>query len=330
VEELTGLVARRFEVLSKAGEGGMGEVYRVRDWQTNSVAALKVLAADQDHQLERFARESALLEDLKHDGIVQYISHGQLSDGRPYLAMEWLDGESLNEHLDRQLLTVGEALTMAEGVAEAMGAAHDKGVVHRDLKPGNVFLMGSDVNQVKLLDFGIASARGSHKELTESTTMLGTPGYMAPEQMRSSRDASASADVFSLGCVVFKSLTGTIPFEGKNTMDLVLSVMTRPPLPILALRQDATRPIADLLERLLHKDPAERPANGSEAAELVRRTRDKRDAQTHESYRPPSAGAGLHAPTMETLVVRHVDTRTEGFGVIDGTNIDDHGKSEAD
>ena len=259
VEELTGLVARRFEILNLAGKGGMGEVYRVRDWQTNGVVALKVIAADAEHQLERFSRESELLEALEHPGIVKYVGHGTVDDGRPFLAMEWLEGESLAEHLDRQLLTIGEALAMAEGVAEALGAAHAHGIVHRDLKPGNVFLVGGQVERIKLLDFGIASARGSTKELTESTTMLGTPGYMAPEQMQSSKDASAAADVFSLGCVLFKSLTGTIPFEGKNTMDLVLSVMTQPPLPILALRQDATRPIATLLEKLLAKDVDDRP-----------------------------------------------------------------------
>ena len=287
----------------------MGEVYRVRDWQTNRVVALKVIAADAEHQLERFDRESKLLETLEHPGIVQYVVHGKLDDGRPFLVMEWLEGESLAEHLEQQLLTIGEALAMAEGVAEAPGAAHAHGIVHRDLKPGNVFLMEKEVDRVKLLDFGIASERGSTKELTESTTMLGTPGYMA-EQMQSSKDASAAADVFSLGCVLFKSLTGTIPFEGKSTMDLVLSVMTQPPLPILALRQDATRPIATLLEKLLAKDPDDRPQDGTEAATLVRTIRAERDAETHESYRPPT-GQELDAQALPTRVV----TRPGGYGV---------------
>lgn len=310
VQELTGLVARRFEILDLAGKGGMGEVYRVRDWQTNGVVALKVMAADAEQQLERFGRESKLLEALEHPGIVQYVAHGKLDDGRPFLAMEWLEGESLAEHLERQLLTIGEALVMAEGVAEALGAAHAHGIVHRDLKPGNVFLMEGAVDRVKLLDFGIASARGSTKELTESTTMLGTPGYMAPEQMQSSKHASTAADVFSLGCVLFKSLTGTIPFEGKNTMDLVLSVMTQPPLPILALRQDATRPIATLLEKLLAKDADDRPRDGAEAAAMVRRIRAERDADTHESYRPPTA-LDLDTQALPTRVV----TRSRAYGM---------------
>jgi serine/threonine protein kinase len=314
VQELTGLVARRFEILNLAGKGGMGEVYRVRDWQTNEVVALKVMAADAEQQLERFARERKLLEKLEHPGIVRFVSHGKLDDGRPFLAMEWLEGESLGEHLERQLLTVGEALAMAEGVAEALGAAHDHGIVHRDLKPGNVFLMKGEVGDVKLLDFGIASARGSQKELTESTTMLGTPGYMAPEQMQSSKHASPAADVFSLGCVIFKSLTGTIPFEGKNTMDLVLSVMTKPPLPILALRQDATRPIADLLEALLHKDVAQRPENGHEAAKLVNKVRAERESGLHESYRPPTA-QDLDAQALPTRIVTRGGTRAGPYGV---------------
>jgi len=310
VQELTGLVARRFEILDLAGKGGMGEVYRVRDWQTNAVVALKVMATEAAHQLERFARESKLLEALEHPGIVQYVAHGTLDDGRPFLAMEWLEGESLAEHLERQLLTIGEALTMAEGIAEALGAAHAHGIVHRDLKPGNVFLLDGEVERIKLLDFGIASARGSTKELTESTTMLGTPGYMAPEQMQSSKNAGPAADVFSLGCVLFKSLTGTIPFEGKNTMDLVLSVMTQPPLPILALRQDAARPIDELLATLLSKDVNARPADGTRAAKLVRRVREKRASGVHESYRPPTAPD----PDAQALPTRVV-TRSRAYGL---------------
>jgi serine/threonine protein kinase len=303
--ELSGLLARRFEVLSKAGEGGMGEVYRVRDWASDRVVALKVLSDTAAHQQDRFERERKLLAELEHPAIVRFIAHGKLDDGRPYLAMEWLEGESLSERLERELLTVGETLELAEQVADAMGAAHEAGIVHRDLKPANIFLIDRALGRIKLLDFGIASARGSHKELTESTTMLGTPGYMAPEQMQSSKQASAAADVFSLGCVMFKCLTGTIPFEGRNTLDLVLSVMTRPPLPILTLRQDATRPLEQLLAKLLEKLPADRPANGSAAAGLIAEVRRARDSQTPDSYRPPCASSPAHA----TLVTRNTSRK---------------------
>jgi serine/threonine protein kinase len=299
-EELTGLVARRFEILNKAGQGGMGEVYRVRDWSSNGVVGLKVLSVEASEHFERFEREAKLLAELIHPSIVRYIAHGQLDDGRPYLAMEWLEGESLSQRLERELLTVGETLALAETIGKAMGAAHAKGIVHRDLKPGNIFLTGNTLDDVKLLDFGIASARGSHKELTESTTMLGTPGYMAPEQMQSSKNASAPADVFSLGCVMFKCLTGTIPFEGTNTLDLVLSVMTRPPLPILQLRQDATRPLEDLLSHFLEKLAQDRPQNGSEAAEIIGRIKHARESVAHESYRPPTVAN----PGIATLVTR--------------------------
>jgi serine/threonine protein kinase len=264
--------------------------------------ALKVLHAEASGQLERFAREGRLLSGLQHRCIVRFISHGFLADGRPYLVMEWLDGESLSERLERELLTIGETLDMALGVAEALGAAHAKGVVHRDLKPGNVFLVDADIERIKLLDFGIASARGSQRELTDTRTVLGTPGYMAPEQLKSSKDASAPADVFSLGCVMFKCLTGSIPFEGSNTLDVVLSVMTRPPLPITALRSDATKPLEALMSRMLAREPAKRPGDGTALARLIRQLIEEREGDGVGSYRPPSRGSRSSEPTEVTRV----------------------------
>ncbi|MBW2453222.1 MAG: serine/threonine protein kinase [Deltaproteobacteria bacterium] len=269
----------------------MGVVYRAWDWNTNAVVALKVLHAEASGQIERFARETKLLAELNHPTIVQFVGQGQLPDGRPYLAMEWLEGESLSERLERELLTIGEALAMAGQVADALAAAHARGIVHRDLKPGNVFLMERQLERIKLLDFGVASARGTARDLTDTRTILGTPGYMAPEQIQSSKNAGPPADVFALGCVMFKCLTGSVPYEGRNTLDLVVNMMSRPPLSIVSLRNDATRPLEDLMSTMLDRDPTRRPADGAALTALIRQVADSRAREQTDSHRPPSLQA---------------------------------------
>jgi serine/threonine protein kinase len=289
--ELSGRVAGRFDIQSEAGSGGMGTVYRAWDWNTNAIVALKVLHAEATSQLDRFARETKLLAGLDHPAIVRFVGQGQLEDGRPYLAMEWLEGESLSERLDRELLTIGEALSMAARVADALGAAHGRGIVHRDLKPANILLVDRQLDRIKLLDFGIASARGSERDLTDTRTVLGTPGYMAPEQIQSSKHAGPAADVFALGCVIFKCLTGHVPYEGRNTLDLIVNMMSRPPLSIVSLRNDATRPLEDLLSIMLDRDPLRRPADGAALAAVIGEVIEARAQRQTESHRPPSLQA---------------------------------------
>ncbi|MBW2458298.1 MAG: serine/threonine protein kinase [Deltaproteobacteria bacterium] len=147
---LEGLVADRFEIDRLAGEGGMGAVYRAWDKLDGAVVALKVLHGDAEHQLARFSREAALLSALDHPGIVRFVADGRLADGKPFIVMEWLEGESLSERLKREVLTIGETLTLGRRVADALGAAHPRGVTHRDLKPGNLFLIDRSVERIKV------------------------------------------------------------------------------------------------------------------------------------------------------------------------------------
>src|SRR5262249_3129846 len=152
---------------------------------------------------ERFVREIELLAKLSHPGIVRYISHGATTSGELYLVMEWVDGEVLKTRLRREPLTGREAVTLATRVADTLGAPHAHGIVHRDLKPSNLILPGGRIDQVKILDLGIAQRVG-HTQLTQTGVAIGTPGYMAPEQARASGDIDARADVFALGCVLFQ------------------------------------------------------------------------------------------------------------------------------
>src|SRR5215813_10231530 len=211
--EVADLLDERFEVEHQTRAGGMGEVFRGRDRVSGQAVAIKVISDRRDHHGARFAREVQLLAELSHPGIVRYISHGTTRLGALFLVMEWLDGEDLRRRLEREPLTMGESVALATRVAEALGAAHARGIVHRDLKPSNLFLPDGRIDQVKILDFGIAHKEGL-TQLTQTGTLIGTPGYMAPEQARGQEGIDARADVFALGCVLFECLTGSRPFQG--------------------------------------------------------------------------------------------------------------------
>src|SRR4051794_11723683 len=181
----------------------MSIVYRARDKHTGALVALKVLQGS-DQLGARFARESRVLAELSHPGIVRYVAHGATAAGQRYLAMEWLDGEDLAERLIRGGLTARESVVLATRVAEALGFAHVRGIVHRDIKPSNIFLPERQAERVKILDFGIARQREgvASLDMTMTGTRLGTPAYMSPEQARGLAELDARVDVFALGCVL--------------------------------------------------------------------------------------------------------------------------------
>ena len=174
-----------YEVRHVLGRGGMGTVYRARDASTERPVALKLLQSQSGSAAdgERFAREAVLLSELRAPGIVSYVAHGTAPDGQRYLAMEWLEGEDLADRLRRGPLPVSEALALLRGAAEALACAHHHGVIHRDLKPSNLFLPGGEVHRVKLLDFGIARRAAASQVMTRTGLLIGTPEYMAPDNV---------------------------------------------------------------------------------------------------------------------------------------------------
>jgi tetratricopeptide (TPR) repeat protein len=263
------IVAERFELLALAGAGGMGEVFRARDASTGELCALKVLHgrfADQ----ERFAREARLLSELHHPGIVRYVASGAAGGSR-FLAMEWLEGEDLEALLGRRRLSTAESLELVRRAAEALGAAHARGVVHRDVKPSNLFLQDGNVTGVKLLDFGIAHARGAlaTRAVTHTGVALGTPGYVAPEQARGERDLDGRADVFSLGCVLFECLTGMAAFAGEHVMAILAKILLEDPPRLDEILPDAPDPLVEIVGRMLAKDRGERPRDGNDVARVL-------------------------------------------------------------
>ncbi len=257
------IVAGRFEVLGLAGHGGMGAVYRARDRQTGDVAALKVLRTRDAAAEQRLAQEAQILGDLAHPSIVRHVAHGTTADGVFYLALEWLDGQTLSARLQDGALSKEEAIALAWHVADALDAAHRRGIVHRDIKPSNIVL-GSRASgaRPKLLDFGIAHLRASARRLTATGAVLGTPGYMAPEQARGEAAIDARADVFALGCVLFEALAGRPPFVADDPMAILLKVALEEAPRLRDVAPSADPALDDLLARMLAKEPAKRPPHG--------------------------------------------------------------------
>jgi eukaryotic-like serine/threonine-protein kinase len=261
-------LAGRFKLERHAGSGGMGEVYRAQDQRSGEVVAVKVLRGSGISDRTRFEREAAALADLHHPGIVRYIAHGVTPEHEPYLVMEWIEGEDLGCRLERGMLSVGDAVALALRTAQALAVAHQRGIVHRDLKPSNIFLPEGDVRRIKILDFGIARLDGATR-MTATGMLMGTPGYMAPEQARSGEGIDARADLFALGCVLFECLTGVRAFAGEHVMALLAKILFDEVPRVRSLRPEVPTPLCALVSQLLAKDPERRPRNATAVAHIL-------------------------------------------------------------
>jgi len=266
------IVAGRFRVEARHARGGVGEVHLAIDLMTGTKVALKVLRWPGDSVEARFAREAAVLSQLSHPGIVQYIANGRTPDGAAYLAMEWVDGESLAERLRRGPLTVDETLQLAARIADALSAAHQRRIVHRDLKPSNILLEGGDLERVKLVDFGLARPDAATLlGLTRPGELAGTPRYMAPEQTRDLHDVDARADVYSVGCVLFECLTGKPAFHGSHVFAVLAKILVEETPRVADAAPDVPAAVDALIARMMAKEPRERPADARELLGELRR-----------------------------------------------------------
>ncbi|MEZ4248692.1 MAG: serine/threonine-protein kinase [Polyangiales bacterium] len=263
------LVGGRFELGRKIGAGGMGTVHEARDRQTDTQVALKLLRSRESVDVERFAREATVLAQLSHPGIVAYVAHGVAPDEDAWLAMEWLEGHTLAERLMRDALTIVETLALARQVAAALQAAHQRGIVHRDVKPANLFLVGGDASRTKVLDFGIARGLAGGHTLTGTGAAIGTPHYMSPEQARAERSLGPRTDVYALGVVLFEALTGKRPFEGDTPIAVLAKILLEEAPSLVVERPDVPAPLDGLLRAMLAKDPTERPADGAAVIEAL-------------------------------------------------------------
>lgn len=259
------LVAGRFEIERPAAAGSFGAIYLATDRKDGKKVALKVLLRDSDGP--RFTREARVLADIDDPGVVPYVAHG-VDEGRPYLAMRWLEGEDLDVRLERAPLSVPEAIALGIRIARGLGAAHARGVVHRDVKPTNILLEGKDPRRAMLLDFGIARARSERKQ-TAIGMVVGTPGYLSPEQARADSEVDARADVFALATVLWECVAGRPVFDGPTVMTILTKVLFEP-VPRLDQAVPGTpRAFSLLLARALSKEPEGRPRDGSDFADAL-------------------------------------------------------------
>ena len=274
------LVADRFEILRPLGAGGLAEVYAARDVKAGGEVAIKILHAHLAHDeklAERFRREMAVARSLDHPGIVRVFDL-HLHGARPLLSMELLRGRTLAERLEQGRMERGEAFRVARDMAEALRAAHRAGVVHRDLKPQNVFLC--EGGTLKLLDFGLARAAGWVR-LSAQSTLLGTPSYMAPE-LFAGHGADARADLYSLGATIFEMLTGRQAFAGADPFALMRLKGGAAPSP-RAVEPSIAEADDKLVRRALDPDPEKRFLD---AGQMLRALDGQR---TPEAAAPPPA-----------------------------------------
>jgi tetratricopeptide (TPR) repeat protein/predicted Ser/Thr protein kinase len=279
-------VAGRFLIEREAGAGGMGRVYRARDAATGRTVALKVLIAEGTDERDRFEREARILSALSHPSIVAYVAHGD-DLGQPFIAMEWLEGQSLSARLRKGPLAVESATELGVRVADALACAHEAGVLHRDVKPGNLILDGEDTN-VRVVDFGVARRTREAKAVTRTGMIVGSCAYMSPEQALAQRDVDARSDLFSLGCVLYECLSGVRAFGARDATAALAKVLLDEPAPVREIAPHVPRALADIVTRLLRKDRTERPPNARVVAERLRAARDAGDEV--EAPAPPALG----------------------------------------
>ncbi len=267
----------RYQVTGKIAEGGMGVVYRAMDPVRSREVAVKVLHAylANDEEIEaRFRREAHALSAIAHPNVIEVYDSGALPDGRRYLVLELLTGRDLSRALREDgPMAVGRVARILAQVAEGVAIAHDKEIIHRDLKPENVFLVDETPGQerLKVVDFGVARYAGAPgvDQKTRTGTTVGTPYYMAPEQAQGRKEIDARADVYALGVMGFRMLTGHHPFDDDSYPMLVVKICTEPPPPISNWRRDVPRELVTLLERMMAKSASSRPGSMRDVREAL-------------------------------------------------------------
>jgi urea transport system substrate-binding protein len=306
-----------YRILKVLGKGGMGVVYQAEDTRLQRVVALKIILPQHSANpkfRERFLREARASASVKDDHVVTVYHVGQ--DGSvPFLAMEYLEGETLQGLLERgEPIPLREALRIGWEIASGLAAAHEKGLVHRDVKPSNIWLE-APTGRAKLLDFGLVHAGTGHTGLTQTGVVVGTPEFMAPEQARG-EEVDARSDLFSLGAILYTLCSGQKPFQGTSVMAVLSALALDRPRPLTELNPDIPPALVDLIGRLLEKKPAHRPSSAAEVRDAI---------EAIEASLPPLTDSVMRArwrtrsgtkPVSSTLFRRPAKRPVPWFGLI--------------
>jgi len=253
---MIGKTISHYKILEKIGEGGMGVVYKAEDTKLKRTVALKFLPQElmrDSEAKERFVQEAQAAAALDHTNICTVYEINE-SDGHTYIAMAYVEGQSLKEKIKTGQLELAEALDITSQVAEGLRAAHKKGITHRDIKPANIML--TEEGLAKIMDFGLAKLTWG-VDLTKTATIMGTVAYMSPEQA-SGETVDQHTDIWSLGCVLYEMLSGQRPFKGTHDQFAIHSILNEEPEPISRLRKDVPTGVEKILETCLQKDPLNR------------------------------------------------------------------------
>ncbi len=318
------VIAGRYEVIGLLGVGGMGAVYKVLDRHLDEIVALKMLKreiADSPGIAERFRREVKLARRVTHPNVARTFDLGE-SDGERFLTMELIEGEALSTVIAREgQLPLGRVVDLVGSICAALDAAHAAGVVHRDLKPDNVMLSPGPPPRVVITDFGIA--RGQEAGAASRTAVpVGTPAYMAPEQVEASPDIDGRADIYALGAMIFELLTGHLPFEADSVFAIAAMRLTQPPPDPRIFRPDLPEPVALLVQRCMARKPSDRPASAREiASRFAGLTLPAAEAILQPEVRAPAVATEPGQKTVAVLPFRNAGTAEDDY-LVDGLTDD--------
>ena len=310
---MIGKTILHYKILEKLGEGGMGVVYKAEDTKLQREVAIKFLPrhiSANSEERERFKREAQAAAGLNHPNIATIYSIEDAED-ETFIVMEYIDGQELKDIIAAYRDTsmpLSEVINYATQVAEGLQAAHEKGIIHRDIKSANIML--TKKGHVKIMDFGLAKVKGS-QQLTKATTTLGTVAYMSPEQIQNS-DIDARADIFSFGVVLYEMLTGKFPFAGDYESAVIYSILNEEPLPLQELRADVPSEIMHVVYRTIEKDPEDRFQSMSEIVRELRWLNKKsgkssssiKIAPTMKKQPQPTSEKQQKAPTHEAPALK--------------------------
>jgi serine/threonine protein kinase/dienelactone hydrolase len=295
---MVGQTISHYRIVEKLGEGGMGVVYKATDIRLNRPVALKFLSAQLTKDPEanqRFVQEAQAASALDHPNICTIHEIDETPNRELFLTMAYYDGETLKQRIARGPISIEDALSIAVQISQALGRAHQSGIVHRDVKPANV-MIGND-GLVKILDFGLAKLAG-HSDLTRTGTTVGTVAYMSPEQIRGG-EVDAPTDVWAIGAVLYEMLAGRKPFDGKDELAIISSILEDSPPPIGRHRDGLPRGLERIVSRALEKMPGARYAS---ASELLADLANCRDAMTAARQPPPPVLHVLRRPLVAASV----------------------------